>query len=47
MNANADALSRIPWEMSVTDKRVCYEPQIVKAITLKSGKVQLPQAEET
>ena len=47
MNANADALSRIPWEVSVTDKSVCYEPEIVKAIALKSGEIQIPQAEET
>ena len=47
MNANADALSQIPWEMSVTDKSVCYEPEIVKAIALKSGDIQIPQAEET
>ena len=47
MNANADALSRIPWEVSVTDKSICYEPEIVKAIVLKSGEIQIPQAEET
>ena len=47
MNANADALSRIPWKVSKTDKSVCYEPTVVKAITLKSGDIQVPQAEET
>ena len=47
LNANADALSRIPWEVSVTDKKFSYEPMVVKAITLKSGEAYLPQAEET
>ena len=40
-------MSRIPWEVSVTDKSICYEPTVVKAITLKSTEVQLPQAKET
>ena len=47
MNANADALSRIPWEVSKTNKSVCYEPTVVKAITLKSWDIQVPPAEET
>ena len=44
LNANADALSRIPWEVSATNKKFSYEPT---AITLKSGEICLPQAEET
>ena len=47
LNANADALSLISWEVLVTDKSVCYELMVVKAITLNSGHIQLPQAEET
>ena len=47
LNANADALSRIPWEVSVTDKKFSYEPMVVKAITLNSGEAYVPQAEET
>ena len=47
MNANADALSRIPWETSATAKSTSYDFPVVKAITLNGGGTQLPQAEET
>ena len=47
MNANADALSRIPWETSTTDRSTSYDFPVVKAITLNGGEVQLPQAEES
>ena len=42
LNANADALSRIPWETSeIIDSKV-LEPYVVKAIMMKSDRISWP-----
>ena len=44
-NANADALSRIPWETSeIVDSKV-LEPYVVKAIMMKSDRISWPMEE--
>ena len=45
LNANADALSQIPWETSeIVDSKV-LEPYVVKAIMMKSDQISWPLEE--
>ena len=45
-NVNADALSRIPWNMEEIAQSCSYETLAIKAITMKSVQIELPEAEE-
>ena len=46
LNVNADALSRIPWDVEEVSQSCQYEPSVIRAITMKSNQVELPEAEE-
>ena len=46
LNINADALSRIPWEVEEVAQSCHYEPSVIQVITMKSSQVEVPGAEE-
>ena len=46
LNVNADALSRIPWEVEEVAQSCHYEPSVIRVITMKSSQVEVPGAEE-
>ena len=45
-NVNADALSRIPWDIEEMAQSCSYEPLTIKAITMKSIQIEMLEAEE-
>ena len=45
-NVNADALSRIPWNVEEIATSCSYETLAIKAITMKSGQIKLPEVDE-
>ena len=45
-NVNADALSRIPWSIEEMAQSCSYEPLAIKAITMKSIQIEMPEVEE-
>ena len=46
LNVNADALSRIPWDIKEVSQSCCYEPVVIWAITMKSNQVEILGTEE-
>ena len=45
-NVNADALSKIPWDIEEMVQSCSYEPLTIKAITMKSIQIEMPEVEE-
>ena len=45
-NVNADALSRIPWNLEEIAQSCSYETLVIKAITMKSVQIELPEVDE-
>ena len=45
-NVNADALSRIPWNIEEIATSCSCETLAIKAITMKSGQIELPEVDE-
>ena len=45
-NVNADALSRIPWNLEEIAQSCSYETLAIKAITMKSVKIELQEVDE-
>ena len=45
LNANADALSQIPWETSETVDSEVLEPYVMKAIMMQSDRISWPLEE--
>ena len=46
LNVNADALSRIPWNVEEVVQSCCYDPITIRAITMKSTRVEVPEVTE-
>ena len=46
LNVNADALSRIPWDVEEVAHSCHYEPIVIWAITMKSNQVEVPGTKE-
>ena len=43
---NANALSRIPWDIEEMMQSCSYEPLAIKAITMKSIQIEMPEADK-
>ena len=46
LNVNADALSRIPWDVEEVAHSCHYKPIVIRAIAMKSNQVEVPGVEE-
>ena len=46
LNVNADALSRIPWDVEEVAHSCCYNPVTIRAITMKSSQIEMPEVTE-
>ena len=46
MNVNVDALSRIPWDAEEVAQSCYYEPLAIRAITMKSCQIEVPEVAE-